>query len=95
MLFEDAGDKKLIVMGLKIDMMRRLHNNIDNFLFTVTDRGTMNEHVVENFEGSQEILDVINGYIRGESADSIGESIFQSDGEPVKKILSLFGIQIK
>lgn len=88
MKFIDQEEKrKLESIGLKIMEAKRLRQQINEFF--IKDENT------PVYESTQDILDVIKLYIRGETPDSIGESVFQSDGEPVIKLLELFGITVK
>lgn len=87
MKFIDQEDsKKLHNIGSKIQQMKLLNQEIHDF-FIKSDEPL--------YESTQDILDVIKLYIKGEDYDYIGESIFQSDGEPVMKLLNLFGIIVK
>ena len=87
MKFIDQEDrKKLYNIGLKIRQMKLLNEDILDFFIK-------NDEPL--YESTQDILDVIKLYVKGENPDYIGESIFQSDGEPVIKILNLFGITIE
>lgn len=89
MYIEDVDEKKRILIGKKIELMKDFREDIVNFLFTKVE-----DHSEENFEGSQDVMDIIDAYIRGDSPNDIGESVLQDDGEPVKEILELFGITI-
>lgn len=82
--FIDELDKlTLFKIGIKIDQSKRLRKDIRNFF--VKDGQPL-------IECSQEIFDVVDLYIKGESPDYIGELVFQTDGEPVRRILKTFGI---
>lgn len=85
MKFIDQEEKdKLKPIGLKITEAKKLKEQITEFF--VKD----NEGV---YESTQDILDVISLYIKGESVDVIGETVFQTDGQPVIELLRLFGIE--
>lgn len=85
MKYLDEEDKeKLHELGKKILQAKELRQNITEFFVT---NGQANYH------GSQELLDTINLYIRGESLDYIGEQIFQNDGEQIREILELMNIK--
>lgn len=84
MKFIDQEDtKKLYNIGLKIRHMKLLNQEILDFFIK-------NDEPL--YESTQDILDIIKLYVKGENSDYIGELIFQSDGEPVIKMLNLFGI---
>lgn len=84
MKFIDQEDtKKLYNIGSKIQQMKLLNQEILD-LFIKNDEPL--------YESTQDILDIIKLYVKGENSDYIGELIFQSDGEPVIKMLNLFGI---
>ena len=88
MLAEDILEDKRYEIGKDINAMKFKRQKIRDFLFVVVD----GEVIAERFEGASEIFDVIKLWISGDNVDYIGESVFQSDGEPIIKILSLFGI---
>lgn len=90
MYIEDVDEIKRMVIGEKIKLMKDFREDIVDFLFTKVD-----DNSKANFEGSQDIMDIISGYIHGENADDIGENVLQDNGEPIKKILGLFGITIE
>lgn len=75
--------EKLKNVGLKIRQMKLLNQEILDFF--IKDGEPL-------YESTQEILDIIKLYIKGENPDYIGEIVFQSDKEPIIKILGLFGI---
>jgi hypothetical protein len=84
---EDEDTIKLHDIGKKIQQMRELNKELTEFF--IKDN---NEPV---YEESQDILDMIKLYAKGEDINYIGEAVFQSDGEPVEKLLDLFGIKVK
>lgn len=85
MKYLDEEDKeKLHDLGAKILLARELRKEITEF-FVTGDQA--------NYNGAQELLDVVNLYIRGESLDYIGEQIFQDDGKPIREILKLMNIE--
>lgn len=84
MKFIDDEDKeKLLVLGEKIQQMKRLNEELLEFFI---------KDGLPRYEGTQEILDIIKLYIRGENPDLIGESVFQTDGKPVIELLKKFGL---
>lgn len=85
MKYLDEEDKeKLHELGKKILQAKELRQSITEF-FVTNDQA--------NYHGSQEFLDTINLYIRGESLDYIGEQIFQNDGNMIREILKLMNIK--
>ena len=85
MIYIDQEDKaKLHLLGIKILQMKQLKKEITEFFVT---------NGKANYCEAQDLLDVINLYIKGESLDYIGEQVFQSDGKPVKKLLQLMGLE--
>ena len=81
---DEEEKEKLHELGKKILQAKELRQNITEF-FVTNDQA--------NYHGSQELLDTINLYIRGESLDYIGEQIFQNDGEQIREILELMNIK--
>ena len=87
MKFIDQEDtKKLYNIGSKIQQMKLLNQDIHDFFIK-------NDEPL--YESAQDILDVIKLYVKGEDYDYIGDTVFQSDGEPVMKLLNLFRITTK
>lgn len=80
---DELDEVTLFKIGIKIDQSKRLRKDIIDFF--VKDGQPL-------VECSQEILDVVDLYIKGESPDYIGEIVFQTDGEPVRRTLKMFGI---
>ena len=84
MKFIDQEDaKKLLSIGSKIQQMKLLNQEIGDFFINNGE---------PLYESTQDILDVIKLYVKGENPDYIGELVFQSEGEPVVQLLNLFGI---
>ena len=81
--------KKLYKIGLQIEQLKRLNKELIDFFIK---DGTS---IYENDTETQELLDVIELYIKGESSDYIAEQVFQSDGTIVKEVLGMFGIIAK
>ncbi len=81
---EDEDKQKLFRIGLKVEQIKRNQKEILDFL--IDKKGNA------RYEGTQEILDILKGYEKGENPDYIGEGVFQSNGEPVIRMLRLFGI---
>jgi len=81
--------KKLYKIGLQIEQLKRLNKELIDFF--IKDRTSIYETDTE----TQELLDVIELYIKGKSSDYIGEQVFQSDGTIVKEVLGMFGIIAK
>ncbi len=75
--------EKLKGIGSKVQQMKLLNQEILDFF--IKDGEPL-------YESTQDILDIIKLYIKGENPDYIGEIVFQSDKEPVIKILGVFGI---
>jgi|SRR3972149_5291056 len=87
MKFIDEEDKRILqAIGILISQAKTIREQIDGY-FVKDGKG--------EYESTQEILDVIRMHIRGESPDSIGEAVFQSDGEPVKNLLLVFGLKVE
>lgn len=85
MKYLDEEDKeKLHELGKKILQAKELRKGVTDFFVT---NGQANYH------GSQEWLDTINLYIRGESPDYIGEQVFQNDGDMIREILKIMNIE--
>ena len=80
---------KLFRIGIKIDQLKRLNKGLrDCFIKD-------GKPIYGDAEGTEDLLDVIKLYIKGEHPDYIGEQVFQSEGDVVKKLLGLFGINVK
>lgn len=88
MSLEDISEDKRYEIGMNINAIKLKLQKIREFLFVVE----AGEVIAERFEGASEIFDVIESWIRGDDIEYIGESIFQSDGKLITKILKLFGI---
>ncbi len=73
-------------LGLKVTQAKRLHEQIVEFL--VKDGESV-------YDFSEKVLGVLEMYIDGETLDSIGEAVFQSDRTPVIEILKFFSINFK
>lgn len=87
MKYLDAEDKeKLRELGAKIVQAKKLTQEINEFFVT-------NEQA--NYVGTEELLNIVQLYIKGESLDYIGEQIFQDDGTPVREVLKLMNIDAK
>lgn len=85
MKYLDEEDKeKLRDLGAKILLAKELRKEITEF-FVTDDQA--------NYNGAQELLDVVNLYIRGESLDYIGEQVFQADGTLIIEMLKLMNIE--
>ena len=80
---DEEDEKKLHNIGLKIQQMKLINQEIHDFFI---------ENDEPLYESTQDILEVIKLYIKGENPDYIGECIFQSDGEPIIRMLNLFDI---
>lgn len=86
---DEEEPQKLFRIGIRIDQLRRLNKElIECFIKD-------GKPVYGDDTGTQELLDVIKLYIKGENPDYIGEQVFQSDGAIVKKLLGLMGINAK
>lgn len=93
MKYLDEEDKeKLNELGIKILQAKKLRSEITDFFIAKADDGELSQ---ANYYGAQELLDTINLFIRGESADFIGEQVFQDDGELIINILKLMNIDIE
>lgn len=87
MKYIDEEDKeKLRELGEKILETKRLTQEIAEFFVT---NGQASYH------DTQELLDIVHLYIKGESPDYIGEQVLQDDGEPVIRLLQLMNIYEK
>lgn len=89
---DEENKEKLNELGKKILQAKQLRSEITDFFVTKADDGELSE---ANYHGAQELLDVINLFIRGESPDFIGEQVFQEDGELIINILQLMNIDIE
>lgn len=90
MKYLDEEDKeKLNELGKKILQAKKLRSEITDFFVTKADDDKLSQ---ANYYGAQELLDVISLFIRGESADFIGEQVFQEDGTLIINILKLMNI---
>lgn len=90
MLIEDISKEKRDEIGKCVTDMKLMQQTIRDLLFVVENK----EVIAERFEGASDIFDVIKLWINGNSIEYIGESVFQSDGEPITKILTIFGIDV-
>ncbi len=84
MKYLDEEDKeKLHELGTKILQAKKLTQEIAEFFVT---NGEANYHSTE------ELLEIIDLYIRGESLDYIGEQVWQDDRDSIKDVLQSMGI---
>lgn len=86
---DEEESQKLFCIGIKVELLKRLTKELKEYF--IKD----GKPVYGDAEGTEELLDVIKLYIKGEESSYIGEQVFQSDGEPVKKLLGLMGINAK
>ena len=87
MKFIDQEDKeKLHDLGLKIQQMKVLSQDIYDFF--INDGEPV-------YQSTQDILDIISLYVKGEDPDHVGDCIIHSDGEKVVRLLDLLGINDK
>lgn len=85
MKYIDEEDKeKLRELGEKILQAKKLTQEITEF-FVTNDQA--------NYCDTEELLDIVHLYIKGESPDYIGEQILQDDGEPVRRVLQFMNIK--
>lgn len=89
---DEENKEKLNELGKKILQAKKLRSEITDFFVTRENDGKLSE---ANYHGAQELLDVINLFIKGESPDFIGEQVFQEDGELIINILKLMNIDIE
>lgn len=89
---DEEMEEKLHGLGKKILQARQLKSEITDFFVTKKDDDDLSQ---ANYYGAQDLLDVINLFIKGESPDFIGEQVFQDDGEPVIKLMKLMNIDIE
>lgn len=83
-IFVDEEDKeKLHELGKKILQAKRLTQEIIEFFVT-------NDEA--NYVDTEQLLNIVHLYIKGESLDYIGEQVLQDDGEPIKRLLKLMNI---
>jgi hypothetical protein len=93
MKYLDKEDKeKLHELGAKILQAKKLRQEITCFFITNTNNTNNDEMSEAKYHGTDELLNIINLYIDGESLDYIGEQVFQSDGEPIRELLQLMNI---
>ena len=86
-IFIDEEDKeKLHELGEKILQAKKLTQEITEF-FVTNDK--------TNYVDTEQLLSIVHLYIEGESPDYIGEQVLQDDGEPIKRLLKLMGIDEK
>jgi hypothetical protein len=86
-IFIDEEDKeKLHELGEKILQAKKLTQEITEF-FVTNDK--------TNYVDTEQLLSIVHLYIKGESPDYIGEQVLQDDGEPIKRLLKLMGIDEK
>ncbi len=74
-----------IITKMRIDYRELLETL---FVFDVDD-----EIVAERIHSASDLMSIFRLYIQGEELDMIGESVFQSDDEPVIEILASLGIK--
>jgi hypothetical protein len=87
MKYLDEEDKeKLHELGAKIVQAKKLTREITEFFVT-------NDEA--NYIGTEELLNIVNMYMKGESPDYIGEQVFQDDGSIIREILKLMDIDEK
>lgn len=87
MKYLDEEDKeKLHELGAKIVQAKKLTQEITEFFVTNGEA---------NYIGTEELLNTVNLYIKGESLDYIGEQAFQNDGNIVREMLKLMNIDEK
>jgi hypothetical protein len=80
---EDTKRKaKFFRIGLKIEQMKSTRAEIVEFV--------INSRFIEDSE-RQDLMDIINAYIKGDEIDYIAD-ISQTSGDMIKKILDEFGI---
>lgn len=82
----EEDKEKLHGLGEKILQAKRLTQEITEF-FVTNDQA--------NYYDTQELLETVHLYIKGESPDYIGEQVLQDDGEPVRRLLQLMNIYEK
>ena len=92
MFIDEVDQETRLKFGQLVSNMKNGYNLLREILFILDENG---ESVAERFEGSSELFDVFKMFIQGENTSAIGESIFQTDEEPVEKILSIVGISDK
>jgi len=83
---DEEDKKKLYELGAKILQAKKLGQDIAEF-FVTNDQA--------NYHDTQELLDIVHLYIKGESPDYIGEQVLQDDGEPIIRLLQLMNIYEK
>ena len=89
MFIDEVDQDTLKEFGQLVLNMKTAHRALRNFLFVIDENG---ESVEEQFEGSSELFEVFKMFIEGNELSYIGESVFQDDEEPIKKILGIVGI---
>lgn len=89
MYFEDINLNDRKKLGRKLIHIKTEYEGIRELFFLIDEDG---EAVAERMVGASELFDVFNMWIRGDDLSLIGESIFQSDEEPIQKILAIVGI---
>jgi hypothetical protein len=82
---EEKDKQKLAEIGIKVEKIKQLQKEVLEFF---VDNG---EPV---YDGTEDIISILNLYEKGENLDYIGELVFQSDAEPVIKMLNIFGIKM-
>jgi hypothetical protein len=89
MKYIDEEDRqKLFRIGMIIDRLKRLNKELRECF--IRD----GQPVYGDAQSTEDIMSVVELYIKGEGSDYIGEQVFQSDGEPVKKLLGMMGVHV-
>jgi len=90
MLLEDINYETRLEIGNYITSIKNAIRIVNEFLYVLDENG---DATAEKIEGASDIDSIIKLYSKCESTEYIGEVLFQSDGEPIIKILDMFGIR--